>query len=168
VEEPEVPEETEPLCVAMLSGINTTLCEVSEEYEAMTCGECLDVEAEIQILTESCKTASDDLIDCVARIGYLEKDGITCKMFDFNFRRSTMSPKCAEHKHKNPSYVPKHHAPVYQKPRYQQQIRSTYAKQGYANHGRYIRSGQYPRNYKAPQRLYKPNKMITVLRRRYW
>lgn len=166
-EEPEVPEEPEPLCVAMLSGINTTLCEVSEEYEAMTCGECLDVETEIQVLTESCKTQSADLIDCVARIGSVEKDGMTCKMFDFKFRRSTMSSKCLKPKPKYPSYVPKH-VPVYQKPRYQHQIRSTYAKKGYPNHGRYIKSGQYPRNYKAPRKLYKPKNMVTVLRKRYW
>lgn len=136
-----------PVCEAMITGINTTLCKVSEEYQALTCGECPDVEIDIKDKTEACRNPSPDLIDCMASIGTVEKNGQACKMFEFKFMRSTMSPKCEKPKDKYPSYSPKH-APIYRKPQYQKQIRT---------------------DYRAPKKLFHyPKKMVTVLQRHYW
>lgn len=146
-----------PVCQAMLVGINTTLCEVNEEYQALTCGECPQVAMDIEDMTEACRSPSPDLIDCMAKVGTVEKNEQSCKMFEFKFKRSTMSPKCEKPK-KDPTYGSKH-TPIYKKPQYQQQIRTSYVS----------KKNRLPKNYSAPKKLFhQPRRMVTVLQRRYW
>merc|ERR1719187_2375204 len=43
-------------CTTTLIGINSTTCEINEEYQAITCGECPDTEIEIEDLTKRCRS----------------------------------------------------------------------------------------------------------------
>jgi len=141
----------ESKCQVMLSSINTTACQISEEFQAMTCGECPDADIDIEELTDACRNPSADLIDCMATIGSMQNEnGQTCKMYEFKFIRSTMSPKCFKPKPKYPSYSKP-------EPRYLQ---------------RYVQrqpnKSSYPAHYQAPRKLfYKPKKMVVVVRKRY-
>merc|ERR1712074_195814 len=56
----------ETKCQVMLSSINTTTCQISEEFQAMTCGECPDDDIDIEELTDACRNPTANLIDCKA------------------------------------------------------------------------------------------------------
>jgi len=139
-----------PKCQVMLSSIDTTACQINEEFQAMTCGDCPDADIDIEELTDACRNPSNDLIDCMATIGSSEReDGQTCKMYEFKFTRSTMSPKCFKPK-------PKYHPYPQHEPRYIK---------------RYVRQPHKlssPKHYQAPKKLfYKPKKMVVIVRKRY-
>jgi len=142
--------EKPPKCKVMLSSINTTACQISEEFQAMTCGDCPDADIDIEELTDACRKPSADLIDCMATIGSMENDdGQICNMYEFKFLRSTMSPKC---------FKPKPKYPVY--PRYEPRYRKRYIP--------YRSPLSYPKHYQAPKKLFiKPRKMAIIVRKRY-
>jgi len=139
-----------PKCKVMLSSINTTACQISEEFQAMTCGDCPDADIDIEELTEACRKPSADLIDCMATIGSMEKDdGQICNMYEFKFLRSTMSPKC---------FKPKPKYPVH--PRYEPRYRKRYIP--------HRKSLSYPLHYQAPKKLFiRPRKMAIIVKKRF-
>ena len=61
----------ETKCQVMLSSINTTTCQISEKFQAMTCGECPDDDIDIEELTDACRNPSADSIDCLPTIGLM-------------------------------------------------------------------------------------------------
>ena len=61
----------ETKCQVMLSSINTTTCQISEEFQAMTCGECPDDDIGIEELTDACRNPAANLIDCMVTIGLM-------------------------------------------------------------------------------------------------
>jgi len=153
--------QSDPNCKSLLTGINTSKCLVTEEYQAMTCGDCPDVDIDIAALIEVCRTPSSDLFECMANIGSMESNGQSCKMYEFKFIKSTMSGHCKRPKAKYPVSSPK---PAY---RYE---RTNYIKRGYKKGRRNIfKVTQGPRriqNYRTTK-LHKPKRMVRLMHRRY-
>merc|ERR1719242_1079907 len=153
-----VPPVVTPECKIMLTGTTANYCQIVEEYQAITCGECLSVNKDITEMSEACKKPSADLLRCEAKFGSVDKDKQSCKTYEFQFTRSTMSPKCAKPKTAYSAYATKP-APIYRKPKYQKQMQD-YGK---------IKFNRYSNRkyYYVPKKLYAPRKMTTILYKLY-